>query len=139
LTGFTVRKANLGSVSNKGVELELNTVNLKGAFNWRTSFNVTRNVNKVTDMGSVTEQITTDTYGMSWLLREGESMFSYYGYKAIGVLQDAQDVASSPVYPGSKPGNPKYEDINKDGKIDSEDRTVLGSYMPKVTLGMTNT
>ncbi|MEQ7801221.1 TonB-dependent receptor [Pedobacter sp. ASV1-7] len=139
LTGFTTRLSNIGSVSNKGIDLELKTINLKGNFRWESAFNLNRNRNKVVDLGSVPENIETDTFGMSWLLRRGESMFSYYGYRMIGVIKDAQDLASSTVLPGSKIGNPKYEDVNKDGKITSLDRVILGSYQPKVTLGMTNT
>ncbi|SMD18157.1 SusC/RagA family TonB-linked outer membrane protein [Pedobacter nyackensis] len=138
LTGFPRRVANIGSVNNKGIELELRTVNFKGAFNWETSFNVAHNKNSVVDLGSLSELINTDTFGMGWILREGESLFSYYGYRAIGVIKDAQDLANSIVLPGSKIGNPKYEDVNKDGKISPLDRVILGNYQPKVTLGMTN-
>lgn len=138
LTGFTSRTANIGSVSNKGIELELKTINLKGNFRWESAFNLSRNKNKVIDLGGVPENIETDTFGMSWLLREGDPMFSYYGYRMVGVIKDAQDLANSTVLPGSKIGNPKYEDVNKDGKITSQDRVILGSYQPKMTLGMTN-
>ncbi|MFA4869788.1 MAG: TonB-dependent receptor [Pedobacter sp.] len=139
LTGFTTRLSNIGSVSNKGIDLELKTINLKGNFRWESAFNLNRNKNKVVDLGSVIENIETDTFGMSWLLRKGEPMFSYFGYRMIGVIKDAKDLANSTVLPGSKIGNPKYEDVNKDGKITSLDRVILGNYQPKITLGMTNT
>ena len=65
-------------------------------------------------------------------------MFSYYGYKKIGVLQNAADVASSPILAGSLPGNTKYQDFNKDGTITAADRIILGNFQPKVYLGMVN-
>ncbi|SMC65747.1 TonB-dependent receptor [Pedobacter africanus] len=137
-TGFITSLRNTGEVNNRGIELEINTKNLTGAFKWETSFNLTRNRNKVVSLGGVNERINTDTFGMSWILRVGEPMFSYYGFKSIGVLQDANDVANSPVLAGSLPGNTKYEDVVKDGTINSSDRVILGSFHPKLFMGMVN-
>ncbi|WP_130855018.1 SusC/RagA family TonB-linked outer membrane protein [Olivibacter jilunii] len=138
ITGFTSSLSNVGEVENKGFEIELSTKNLVGDFKWETSFNVAANRNKVLSLGGVKERITTDGYGMSWLLRVGEPMFSYYGYKQIGVIQSQEQLSSSPVMAGSKLGNPIYEDINQDGLINQQDRAVLGNFMPKATFGMTN-
>lgn len=138
VTGFTNSISNVGDISNKGVELEINTRNLTGVFKWQTSLNFTRNKNKVISLGGVRDRINTDDYGMSWLLRIGEPMFSYYGYRAIGVLQDAEDVLKYPVMAGSKPGNTRYDDVNKDGKITPDDRVVLGNFQPKAFIGFIN-
>lgn len=137
-TGFSSSLRNTGIVSNKGIEFEITTKNLTGALTWQTSFNVTANKNKVVSLGGAKERINTDAFGMSWILRVGEPMFSYYGYKKIGVLQDAADVASSPILAGSLPGNTKYLDVNKDGTINAADRIILGNFQPKVLFGMVN-
>ncbi|HYH56116.1 MAG TPA: TonB-dependent receptor, partial [Anseongella sp.] len=81
LTGFTSAIANIGEVRNTGFELELNSRNLTGAFSWNTSFNFSRNKNEVVDLGEVSERVYNHSLGMSWILREGEPMFSYYGYR----------------------------------------------------------
>lgn len=138
ISGFTNTIVNVGDVSNKGVEIELNTENLVGNFTWGTSFNLTKNTNKVVSLGGVDEVINTHSRGMGWLLRVGEPMFSYYGYKLIGVLQNEEDVTNAPTLPGSKPGNAKYEDVNGDGTITPEDRVILGNFQPKLLLGMVN-
>ncbi|HEY0667806.1 MAG TPA: SusC/RagA family TonB-linked outer membrane protein, partial [Sphingobacteriaceae bacterium] len=138
ITGFANSVVNVGDVRNRGIELEVNTRNLTGAFKWETAFNFSRTKNEVVSLGGVNESIFTHTRGMSWLLRVGEPMFSYYGYKTIGVLQDANDVATSAILPGSKPGHAKYADINKDGKITPDDRTILGNYQPKFFMGLVN-
>ncbi|WP_229210751.1 SusC/RagA family TonB-linked outer membrane protein [Dyadobacter jiangsuensis] len=138
VTGFTSSLSNVGSVSNKGFEIELTTKNLVGEFKWETSFNMARNVNKVEDLGGVQERITTDTYGMGWILRLGQPMFSYYGYKIVGVLQNAEDVKNSPVLAGSVPGNPKFQDVNGDGQITSADKVILGNFQPKAYFGLIN-
>lgn len=123
ISGFTSTIVNVGDVSNKGIELELNTHNLTGAFKWQTSFNFSRNKNSVTNLGGGVDQvINTHSRGMGWLLRVGEPMFSYYGYRKIGVLMNSEDVENSPIIPGQKPGTVKYDDVNKDGTISPEDR-----------------
>ena len=137
-SGFTSSLFNIGEVANKGVELEINTKNLIGDINWQTSFTLAHNKNEVIDLGGVTERVNTISQGMSWILKVGEPMFSFYGYRMIGVLQDEEEIASTPVLAGSKPGFPKMEDVNRDGVINPEDRVILGTFMPKVQLGMIN-
>src|SRR5690606_7261316 len=117
ISGFTTALVNIGDISNKGFEIELNTRNTVGEFKWQTAFNFSKNRNEVVDLGGVDEVINTHTRGMSWLLRVGEPMFSYYGYRQIGVLQNEEDVANSAVMAGSRPGNSKYEDVDGDGEI----------------------
>ncbi|SFG40542.1 SusC/RagA family TonB-linked outer membrane protein [Pontibacter chinhatensis] len=138
ITGFNDAISNIGEIKNHGFEVELSTKNLVGAFTWETDFNLARNKNEVVSLGGVDERIFTDTYGMSWILKVGEPMFSYYGYRAIGVLQNAEDVANSPIRAGSKPGNTKFADVDGDGEITPEDRVILGNFQPKMILGMVN-
>ncbi|WP_157962935.1 SusC/RagA family TonB-linked outer membrane protein [Chitinophaga deserti] len=139
ISGFTGSISNIGDIGNKGFEIEINSQNVKGKFTWNTSFNFSMNKNKVLNMGVDKEKLFEDQYGMSWLLRVGEPMFSYYGYKAIGVISSTQVLNSGiPLYPGSKLGNPIYEDVNKDGNIDARDRAILGNYQPKAIIGLVN-
>src|SRR5690606_32302789 len=138
ISEFTTALVNIGDISNKCFEIELNTRNTVGEFKWQTAFNFSKNRNEVVDLGGVDEVINTHTRGMSWLLRVGEPMFSYYGYRQIGVLQNEEDVANSAVMAGSRPGNSKYEDVDGDGEITPNDRVILGNYQPKAYLGMTN-
>ena len=138
ITGFTNTISNTGEVENRGVDIELNTRNIvHGDFRWNTSFNVSFNKNEVIDLGGVDERIN-EYWSMGFLLRKGVPMFSYYGYKMIGVYNDQQQVESTPHLAGAKPGNPILQDTNGDGKIDPDDRVVLGSFMPKSIWGMTN-
>src|SRR5690606_930265 len=88
-------------------------------------------------LGGVDERVN-DYWSMGFLLRKGVPMFSYYGYKMIGVFQNETQIENTPHLAGSKPGNPIVQDTNGDGKIDPNDRVVLGSFMPKSLLGFTN-
>lgn len=139
ITGFTSTITNAGSVRNHGLEFELDTKNLVGDFQWNTSFNLTRNRNEVLDLAGVDQRINVNpTWAMNWILRPGEPMFSYYGYRMNGVFQNAEQVANTPHLANAKPGNPIAEDTNGDGEITPDDKVILGSFMPKTTMGFTN-
>lgn len=138
ITGFTSTITNVGEVNNRGIEVELTTQNLTGPVSWQTSFNVTRNINKVVNLGDVSERIYNHSLGMSWILREGAPMFSYYGYKMDGIYQTEEQIAASPHLPGAKPGNPVIKDRNNDGRIDPQDKVILGNFQPKFMLGLAN-
>ncbi len=137
ITGFESTIENIGSVRNKGIDLEIRTYNLTGALKWNTSFELSHNKNEVVDLGGVDERINTN-WSMDWLLKKGVPMFSYYGYKMIGVFQNQQQIDNTPHLAGTKPGNPIVKDVNGDGIIDDNDRVVLGNAQPTYVLGMTN-
>ena len=67
---------------------------------------------------------------------EGHAFGEFFGYKVIGIFQDANDVAKSPTQTDAQPGVFKYADINGDGKIDINDRTFLGNPNPDFTYGI---
>lgn len=138
ITGFTSSIENVGIISNKGIEVEIQTRNLTGPFKWNTSFNFSHNKNEVLDLGGVNERTIPISIGMEWILRIGEPMFSYYGYKMIGVFQDNNEIANTPHITGAAPGDPIIKDVYGDGEIDSKDRVILGNFQPKMLLGMTN-
>lgn len=139
ISGFTSTIDNVGNIENRGLELELNSQNFVGEFKWRTSYNFTWNKNTVKSIGNGQSQvINTHSRGMAWLLKPGESMFSYYAYRQAGVLQTKQDLIDHPIMPSQRIGTVRYEDVNKDGAITPADRVILGSFMPKVFMGLVN-
>ncbi|HEU5146030.1 MAG TPA: SusC/RagA family TonB-linked outer membrane protein, partial [Chryseosolibacter sp.] len=137
ITGFTSTITNAGEVRNYGIDLELETKNLVGDFQWNTSFNMSKNTNEVVDLGGVDERINS-LWSMDFLLRKGEPMFSYLAYDMIGIYQNQQQVDETPHLAGAKPGNPILRDVNDDGQITPDDKVILGSFMPKMLLGMSN-
>ena len=141
-TGFTSGQRNIGAIQNRGFEIDITSHNLTGDFTWDTKFNLAVNRNKVLDLGSSTDIYITSSKPMGTVseeayavVREGESLGSLFGYKYIGVLQEGETYA---LQPNSKLGDPKFEDVNKDGKIDSDDRTIIGNANPDVIFGLTN-
>lgn len=152
-------KGNYGTIDNKGLEITLSTRNLTGAFEWDSDFQISFNKNKLKALdGTASSHI--EGYGQ-WsdvvtVTNVGESLYNFYGYKVVGVYKDYEDLLNSPKsekYPSDGVfnryntvwvGDLKYADISgpdgkPDGKIDSYDRTNIGSPMPKFTFGFNNT
>ncbi len=129
--GFLSTTTNLGSVRNKGIEVSLNTVNIRsGKFSWTTNINFARNRNSIVDINGDRK----DDVGNGRFI--GQKTRVVYSYKILGVWQT--DEAAAAVVYGRKPGQYKIEDINKDNKIDANDRQILGSNIPNWFGGLTN-
>jgi len=122
-SGFPTINANIGDLQNKGIELVLNTENIKREFTWSTSFNFAANRNKVLKLYEG-QPITDQGRGGNWVV-EGEPIGVFYGYRCLGVDPTT--------------GNLVYDDINNDGQITSDDLTKTGDPNPDFTAGLTNT
>ncbi len=122
-SGFSSYLQNYGSVSNKGVEFALQTVNVKTTdFNWTTDFNISVNKNRIEKLAS---DISLGASGRNIsILRQGYAVNSFQLYKQL--------------YVDPQTGNAVYEDVNNDGKITSADRQIVGNALPKFTGGFTN-
>jgi TonB-linked SusC/RagA family outer membrane protein len=137
-TGYATQFVNIGSVNNKGFEVELNTRNLVGAFKWSTTFNIGWNKNVVTKLGNNNTPIFTG-FGNTVEITVGQPLVSYYLYDAIGVYKTQAELNSSPHMSTNIVGDPKYRDVNGDGVIDSKDITITGHPNPTAIYGITNT
>jgi TonB-linked SusC/RagA family outer membrane protein len=143
--GFTTRVLNnVGEVRNRGLDVQLQTTNFNGRdFKWTTNANIFWAKNTVISLTSATDQILFDpVFGYTSAIRvvPGLPMGSFFGYKQVGIYMDDADVARGPVWAsgGSKPGDIKYEDHNKDGKIDASDIQLLGDPYPAFSFGIQN-
>lgn len=68
--------------------------------------------------------------------RVGLPIGAFYGYKTNGVFQSAAELDAYPHLSTAVPGDLRFVDVNKDGKIDGNDRTFIGSPIPKFTMGI---
>ncbi len=126
-SGWASMIANVGSVSNKGIELALTGVIIDTKdFNWQASVTFTKNKNEIVEIYGGTD----DDVGNSWFI--GEPVQVIYNYKFDGIWQAGQkDEAAS--Y-GQTEGQAKVVDVNNDGKFTAEDdRMILGSPLPDWT------
>ncbi len=140
LTGFTRTFVNIGEVYNQGVELGLNSRNLVGAFEWGTSFNVSYNKNRVERLDYDNTPVPTGSSpgGFVSILQVGLPINSYLLYDAIGVYQTQAEVDTEAKLANTRVGDIKYRDVNGDGQITVDDRTIMGNPIPKFTFGVTN-
>jgi TonB-linked SusC/RagA family outer membrane protein len=128
-TGWTDIKANVGEVSNRGIELSLNTVNVQANnIFWETTFIFSKNVNKVISIHGQTEK---DDIGNNLFI--GEAINSIYNYEFDGIVQAGE--ADNPLYTdaGLIEGSAKVKDLTGDGVLDEDDRKILGSADPNWT------
>ena len=145
-SGFTTVLDNLGGVSNKGIELALTTVNVaESKIRWTTSFNFSRNINKILSLGGIPYQITGNVSSSlypggqnSSILQVGQPIGAFYGYKFEGIWQSQAQITASGTKEAVKPGDPRYEDLNGDNNITAADRTIIGYAVPKFSYGVTS-
>jgi hypothetical protein len=122
---------------NQGWELTLGYRAKTGEFHHNVNFNIADSQNKVIDFGG-NEQINSSDQ-MLKIIREGEALGSYYGYKTDGYFNNYEEIASAalPIGATVQPGDVRYKDQNNDGVIDEKDRRVLGNAFPRYTFGLT--
>jgi TonB-linked SusC/RagA family outer membrane protein len=147
-TGYTSQLQNIGSVRNNGLELALSTVNIEtDRFSWRSTLNAAANRNKVLDLGVADEIGGPDKgiggqtgAGNTVLIKVGEPIGMFQGLLTNGIFQegDACELTVLRKTLDCTPGEYRYVDTNKDGRITSADRVLLGSAQPDWYGGFTN-
>lgn len=131
---------NAGRVSNKGFEMSLHTVNLVSPLRWETTLTATYNRNKIKNLNSdVPYYINQVNNSYVTMLAEGYPINVFYGYVTDGIFQNQQEVNDHAIQTGAEPGDIRFRDLNNDGVINDEDRTVLGNPNPTWLFSMNNT
>lgn len=157
-SGYWGAMKNIGKVRNQGLELTLNTTNIKtNTFTWSSNFNIAFNKNKVLELSeNQTTMLSSAKFDQnynsqsSYIAKVGYPMGMMYGFMYEGTYKydDFDKVGNNYVLKrnvphyvaenNTQPGMPKYSDLNRDGVIDDNDRTMIGNGMPKHTGGFTN-
>lgn len=150
-TGYSdieVPDINFGKVRNKGIELAINSQNIKGAFEWNTGFTISYNKNEVISLND-SVPMYVNSIGLNQYLAiqhaGGYPINEFYGFVSNGLFQTQKEVDAAAVQvPGSDannrtaPGDIRFRDINNDGKIDDADRTFIGNPNPTLLFSMNN-
>ncbi len=141
ITTLTLPNSNLslvrnsGNISNRGIELSLGWSDRIGNdFSYSINGNGSYNENKVVAIGDGFDFVILGNGGVNRTVA-GQSIGYFYGYKQTGIYQSTADLAKTPAFANSLPGDIAYEDIDGDGKITPADRTYLGSPIPKYNFG----
>ena len=140
---------NVGKMKNEGVELELSYRFKVSDFNFRIAGNAAYLKNTLIDYGNETGYANLDNIqGLGTITRAENGLpFPYfYGYKTNGLFQNMDDVRNYSyidangnkqlIQPDAKPGDVRFVDLNGDGIIDDNDKTMLGKGMPDWTFGL---
>ena len=131
-SGFTSVVSNIGATQNKGLEISLSTLNVKSGsgFKWQTDFTFYTNREQIVSLSTG----KNDDPQNAWFI--GRPLTVYYDYEKIGIWQTKEEALAAQF--GSLPGEIKLKDQDNNGVINSLDKIVLGSDIPKWTGGMTN-
>lgn len=155
MNGFSSIMDNIGQTRNKGVEINLNSVNIQTPdFTWNTNLNFFLNRDKIVDLRGDGK----DDIDNKWFI--GEPLRVFYDYNVVGVWQyddpgyKAEKIVGSDgkvtikegfyneegkeIQAGAKPGSAKLEDVNGDGLITAADKKIIGSKTPSFLMSMGN-
>jgi TonB-linked SusC/RagA family outer membrane protein len=126
---------NIGKMENQGIDF---SIGHRSAF-WSATFNGSHYKNKIVSINGVQTffygPITT-RFGNQVINQVGHPIGSFYGYINDGMFSDAADVAAHATQDGAAPGRLKFRDMNGDGQITADDRTIIGSPHPSFTAGL---
>ena len=125
--------ANLGKVSNKGIEFSISHNNQIGDLGYSVGLNMSKNWNEIVFLGE-----NNPTYSGNWIYMEGYPIGTFYGYRTDGLLTQEDIDNGNYITDGLKPnaGDIKYVDRNNNGKLDEGDKDCLDSDVPDFTYGV---
>ena len=164
ISGATATKTNLGTakIRNRGFDFQVDARVLTGKVNWNVSANVSVNRNKVVSMGGLEDFFSTSVRSVgSQMTKEVYPIGSFYGYNAIGIMSKADyanalldrevylkngnkfpegyelkgPAVSSYSLDALSYGNAIWKDVNGDGLITTDDKTIIGDAYPDFTGG----
>ncbi len=156
-SGYTSAMMNIGSMQNKGIELTINAVPVRTKnFEWNMNINFAMNRNTVTaltdDQYSLFSIVSWDqrfNSARAYVTQVGKPTGLMYGYIYEGTykpdefngtsLKDGVPYMQSVGQSNVRPGDPKYKDVNRDGVVNDNDMTIIGSGQPIHTGGFNNT
>ena len=161
-SGYAKSMLNIGKLRNKGVEISIQSTNIKTKnFTWESNFNISFNNNEIIalnsgqnrmlDFVSWDNQFSNSPAYVSALGQSAGKMYGFiydgtYKYEDFNIVIGADGKANYELkdgipYFGTKscqPGDPKYKDLTGDGEIKDDDKTVIGNGQPIHTGGFTN-
>lgn len=142
-TGLTSIIDNVGSLGNKGYEFAVEGDPLYNKdFKWHSGFNISFNKTTVLDLGDAkmigyrsggSGQGTNSAF---MYLVKGQPFGQMRGWRYLGVWKESE--ATEAAKYGQLPGDPHFDDVNNDGKINKLDTTLIGNSMPKFIFGWNN-
>lgn len=138
-SGYSTSLQNIGAIRNQGLELQvsLRPVRFGENLEYSNNFSFSANTNKVLALANNQTQIVAGANNFA-VTKVGGSIAEMYGYNILGIYKTQAEIDNSPHIAGTLVGDYIMEDLNKDGKIDANDKKSFGSGIPKYVMGFTN-
>jgi len=142
-SGYGSQLQNIGEVENRGFELTISSANMVGEFKWNTDFNFSMNRNQVVslpdDLDIQYNANPGHLVGMdnTQILRVGEPVGVFWGFIYDGVYQEGDNFLPGGGFE-QQAGGERYRDINGDGELNNDDRTIIGDPNPDYIWGLNN-
>ncbi len=132
---------NIGKMVNKGIDIQvINRGKITTDLGYEVNVTGSFLKNEITSIAENQTYLTNVNPGFRGInpIRNqlGYGLSSFYGFKVLGLFQSKAEVDAAPAQDGKGVGRFRYADLNSDGKIDANDRTYLGSPIPKFTGGV---
>ena len=136
--------SNVGSVENRGVELSLQYRNFEREIRYSFGVNTAYNHNEVTKIGNEEGILPGATWAVAGMVTRAElglPIGYFWGYVTDGIFQNQAEIFQhvnrngQMLQPNARPGDVRFVDVNGDGRIDANDRTMIGNPTPKWTFG----
>lgn len=128
---------NLGSIENKGFEIQVVWNDRIDDFRYSVSANLSTVRNKVLSLGTLDKPIKSGIFfDLATQTEVGRSIREFYGYVTDGIFQNQSEINAHAVQPGAVPGDIRFKDLNNDKIINSDDRTYIGNPYPDFFYGI---
>lgn len=138
-TGFSNIESNIGDFKSWGHEITVSTKNLVNDLRWSTDFNISFNRNEVLKLGTNNAPVGGYQERNDFnRLQVGKPIGIFMGYVFDGVYMNQQEFDSQPKHATSRLGSVRMKDIDQNGVIDINDRTIIGDPNPDFIFGLTN-
>ncbi|MBR5563885.1 MAG: TonB-dependent receptor [Bacteroidales bacterium] len=138
VSGLTSSNMNIGSMQNKGLELNLSHRKQIGDFSYELSGNFSLNRNKVLSLGDEDAPIikTASYSGAYYITQVGQPVGCYYLMVQDGVFHNQEELETYPHFDETLVGDFRFVDTDGDGILEKDDdRQIVGNYMPDFYYG----
>lgn len=133
--------ANSGDITNTGIEMELGFRGTVGEFDYDLGMNAAYNKNEVTSLSSPLLGANLGTSGALTRSDQGYPVWYFHGFKADGIFGTFDEINAyvnqegGLIQPSAIPGDVKFKDLDGNGIINEDDKTILGSPHPDWMFG----
>jgi len=139
--GANAPSQNVASILNRGWDFKLDwQERVSRNFSYHVGGLLSLLHNEVLQVSTQSIDLLGGGVGFSGILgtnsREGYPVGGYYGYIADGIFQNEAELAASPTLPNQRPGDIRFRDVDGDGAITPDDRTLIGKPTPDAIYGI---